>query len=525
MEFTDYEIEKLIIPQDNIFSMLTKDDLKQFLKLYYSAELSVKELLEKYQLNIKIQDVAKNLPKVQDVAVCPYDGNHLLRKMPSRTSQAGSSENSICPKCGHTIFSTARHYPPRECHCDGCLKKKEEEREKFAQMIQQNNEMRTKYEFENLDVESRLYLAVILQKLHATKLTNVGPYSRHLIDERLEDNFGTDSSNLIEKLYTSGVLVLSPLSDFDVFTDVSFDKQTAKFNLTDVAWDVWVQSDLLSDDILLQTLTNPNKGMIMGEAETTNLHRHLVLNELKRLFYFELARLHFEVRNDAERECVSEALKRWSAQFHPSEIYYLIYISVRRANDKRTSGEWGNYKFHQIQFIVNTGDNFIMSYSHRHKPMQQFGYPTNRITPLLETRIFFEQMLIVPNWFNQTIPSEDGALGLEPINSLTSQVLDKMLDQREDAALKIPGIISDAKWFSIRICGVVINDGNVDWLYADQLTAYGYAKQIETTKNQNLNWTERIIIDGSYYIQGFYSFNFLIKLIRALKDGAIAEKT
>ncbi len=67
-------------------------------------------------------------------------------------------------------------------------------------MIQQNNEMRTKYEFENLDVESRLYLAVILQKLHATKLTNVGPYSRHLIDERLEDNFGTDSSNLIEKV-------------------------------------------------------------------------------------------------------------------------------------------------------------------------------------------------------------------------------------------------------------------------------------------------------------------------------------
>lgn len=318
MEFTDYEIEQLIIPQDNIFSMLTKDDLEQFLKLYYSAELSIKELLKKYQLNIKIQDVAKNLPKVQEVAVCPYDGYHLLRKLPSRTSQAGSSENSICPKCGHTIFSTTRYYPPRECHCAGCLKKKAEERKKFAKMIQQNNEMRTKYEFESLDVESRLYLAVILQKLHATELTNIGPYSRHFIDERFDDDFGTDSSNLFEKLYTSGVLALSPLSDFDVFTDVSFDKQTENFTLTDVAWDVWVQSDSLSDDSLLQALTTPNKGMIMGEVETTNLHRYLVLNELKRLFDLELARLHFEVRNDAERECVSDALKRWSVQFRPS---------------------------------------------------------------------------------------------------------------------------------------------------------------------------------------------------------------
>ena len=494
------------------------------MKLYYSGELSVKALLEKFQLNIKIQDVSKNLPKVQDAAVCPYDGCHLLRKLPSRTNQTGSSENSICPKCGHTIFSKTDYYGARECHCSGCLNKKAEEQAKLAQMIQQNNEMHPKLDFDDLDIETHLYLAVILQKMHATRLTNIGPYRRYVMTGQFNDNSEPNSLNLLEKLYTGGVLMPSPQSDFGAFTSFSFDKRTASFNLADVTWDVWVQNDSLTDELLLQALKNPNKGMIMSEVETADLHTHLVMTELKRLFYLELDRLRFEVRTDAEQECISDALKRWSAQFLPSEIYYLIYISVRRANDKRTSGEWGNYKFHQIQFIIKTGDNFIVSYSHRHKPMQQFGYPTNKITPLLETRIFFEQMLIIPNWFNQMIPSDDGMRGLEPINSMTSPILDKMLDQRVDAVSTIAGIISDAKWFSIRNYGVVVNDGNVDWLYTDQLSAYGYAKQIETPENQNINWTVRIIIDGQHYIQDFYSFNFLIKLIRALNDKGIVKR-
>lgn len=100
-----------------------------------------------------------------------------------------------------------------------------------------------------------------------------------------------------------------------------------------------------------------------------------------------------------------------------------------------------------------------------------------------------------------------------------------MITQRIDDTSLIKSLVPDVKWFAISKYGIIVNDENVDWLFTDQLTAYEYAKQMCTNdNNKNLNWTTRIIRDGNFYIQNFYSINFLILLVNALRNAKVAEK-
>ena len=439
-----------------------------------------------------------------------------LKTLPSQNNWR---EDLICPECKHTIFpSNSRYGSSQKCQCSNCIKKENKKKDSLIELIKSDNEHCEKLNYENLALESKLYLAVILQEFHAKALQGLGNYEQYA-------NVLDFNPELLHKLYSSGILAISPNSNWDSFADVDISERHFRFHPDLVQWDVWIQSNTLDEKSLLASLKNPNKGMVVDEDETTTLYSKVVITELKRLFSLELKRLRFEVKYDTEMDLISDALHRWITKYTPAEIYYLIYISVRRADNKRTSGEWGNYKFHPIHFIVKTADNVIMSYSQRHIPFQQYNYPIGKQTPLLQTQIFFNQILILPNWFNQIVPVDDDTLSINSIASISSKKLDQMITQRIDDTSLIKSLVPDVKWFAISKYGIIVNDENVDWLFTDQLTAYEYAKQMCTNdNNKNLNWTTRIIRDGNFYIQNFYSINFLILLVNALRNAKVAEK-
>lgn len=333
MDFTNIDPNKLIINENTPFINLSKRQIQDFLQLYYSGKVSVKELVKKFNLNLDVSKVSKSLPLLIDDHICPYDGVPLIRKLPSKSNQEVWNEDSICPKCGHIEFPSGHQ---AKCKCHGCVAKRLEEKNKLIGLIQSINNATPKQEYTNLSLENKLDLAVILQEFHAISLTNIGSFSDY---SNLSD-FNVDLLTLLEK---KGIIKISTQSPLNAFDNISFDEGGVSYFPNLVTWDVWVQNTSLSDDQLLATLKNPNKGSLVNNEEITALYTKIALTELKKIFNLELNRLQFNVRYDNEKDIIADALTRWSAKFSPAEIYYLIYISVRRANDKRTAGEWGNY--------------------------------------------------------------------------------------------------------------------------------------------------------------------------------------
>ncbi|GHP14428.1 hypothetical protein YK48G_18530 [Lentilactobacillus fungorum] len=75
--------------------------------------------------------------------------------------------------------------------------------------------------------------------------------------------------------------------------------------------------------------------------------------------------------------------------------------------------------------------------------------------------------------------------------------------------------------------GIVINFDSGNFLYTTQLAAYEYDKQIQPVKNESMksNWTVSASLNGNYNITSFYSVNFILTLITALRNSEIVEKS
>ncbi|MDH5104847.1 hypothetical protein OQI89_03155, partial [Lentilactobacillus diolivorans] len=84
MNPTNIDFTKLDIPQNSPFKSLTKKHLQTFLISYYSKNTSVKDMIKKYHLEMRSNEVARNLPRIQVNTICPYDGRNLLKKLPAK---------------------------------------------------------------------------------------------------------------------------------------------------------------------------------------------------------------------------------------------------------------------------------------------------------------------------------------------------------------------------------------------------------------------------------------------------------
>lgn len=120
----------------------------------------------------------------------------------------------------------------------------------------------------------------------------------------------------------------------------------------------------------------------------------------------------------------------------------------------------------------------------------------------------------MPNWFARKVPLSQGIVEMKNPRCLVGNTLEKISMQRITNLESIVAIVQDARWFKETDYGVVVNDGNVSWLFAEQLEVFNLMKAKGAVVNSHSRWLPE---EFDYCINDFYSFRFIRHLLQALK--------
>lgn len=503
---SDVDLSKVKFVDNGPLNKMKPVTLTKALKEYYFGDNRVSEILKKYGIAVAPSDFSKFLPLVDTEVHCPYDGESMFSKLPSKAGASSWDKDIVCLKCGHIVFRS--NIPYRECDCAGCIAKRKQENQKLTDLIRAVNNNQPFFEYANISLESVLDLAVILQEFHANTLDDIGIY------ERCENpDFSID---ILKRLVDQGLIVVSENSPRTAFTKVN--EEGYSYYLSKVNWDIWIKRDNTSEEDLLSILKNPNAGLQLyfDHDDVINNYRKAVHVELEKLAKYQFSDLSLDFQKQSDLDKMHDAFDRWLISLSPAQIYDLLWLGVRRVNDSRTRGVWGNYRYHQTDLVIKVIDEIIATKASQSVTITPFDYPY-QVTQDLRTKILFGQIEIIPDWFQKVIPSSpDLSFGLSPASDKSLDDVEKLLF---DDTSKISGIIEDAEWFAVTDFGLVVFDGLVEWLFTDQVSLYHQTKKTNTNENW---WIQATM--GLYYIDDFYSTSFILQLYKALLSAGVDER-
>jgi hypothetical protein len=111
------------------FEELSESEVKEICDLYNSNDVSVTEIIEKYNLDCKPRSFFKLLPPVQVSENCTYCQVPMLTNRTRYINPYPSYRKKWCPLCGHSGDSEDF------CNCDNCKKKRNERKKYIESMI------------------------------------------------------------------------------------------------------------------------------------------------------------------------------------------------------------------------------------------------------------------------------------------------------------------------------------------------------------------------------------------------------
>lgn len=188
----------------------------------------------------------------------------------------------------------------------------------------------------------------------------------------------------------------------------------------------------------------------------------------------------------------------------------MIWFSVRRADNQRTNNTWGNYKFHQVEFIIKNIEETAIQRHQKGKILDNYEYPYKTNKTLL-TKIFFEQLLQKPDLFDTRIPS------LEERKINKKLIFYENLKHKEKVNFNEDDV--NVGYYYLTKFGIVIYDGNVKKLFSNEETLYKISKFIDKTDDIVDKDDEFYSnLDIPFYIEGVYSLSYLMGMIIFLEQ-------
>ncbi|MCT4383100.1 hypothetical protein EFM34_07700 [Leuconostoc suionicum] len=115
-----------------------------------------------------------------------------------------------------------------------------------------------------------------------------------------------------------------------------------------------IASDLFDDKRnLFQELKNPKKLVVNSFQEYRKIWQHYVFAELHKLFIFQMSQFRIDKELDSinKKQQIYAAFDRWMEVYTPSQIYDIIYKSVRDVDNIRTLGKMCSYTENPDRFI------------------------------------------------------------------------------------------------------------------------------------------------------------------------------
>lgn len=155
-------------------------------------------------------------------------------------------------------------------------------------------------------------------------------------------------------------------------------------------------------------LQNGSEIEVEDGEELISIWKDLVKRELYKLFKFQMEELRFtrELGNAEQEKKIFNAFDRWFEFYSPSQIYAILYKVIRDADNQRTSNKWGNYSYHEIDFIVKLADQMIVRYEKEEWGIKSYNYPY-QLEFDIQTKLFFSKVAKEKNWFNELVPAPE----------------------------------------------------------------------------------------------------------------------
>lgn len=507
LRLTDLDLSKVLFFEENVLSKLDKKKRLHLLNDYYFGKSSFSKSLSKYHVRIRAQEFYKYLPAINTNIKCPYDNSDMYSELPAKSRQDNWNKDIFCLKCNHKIFRSSfdSYGHEHRCNCEGCLEKRAIEKERFQSTVRKVNGAYSPIEYELLSLDMILDLAVVLQSSDAKSLYNI-----ESLDNLEEVNRAYDFSIL---KYLANESILLPSENSSVGSiEINKDKGGYTYYQKQVNWNVNVIRPNTSDETVLNILKYPNIGLSLNldPVDSHETYRKLVWLEMDKVIAYQFQDLSLLYEKDLDKEKMKSAVLRWLMNFTPAQVYSLIWRGVRRADNSRTRGVWGNYRYNQVDFVIKLVDE-IIGYKDQNYEIKPYNYPSKYVEENLKSKIFFDQILLKPDWFFQKVPMEDEPNDLQVISTQSLSDMSKMCFS--DLKL-IPDIVEKAIYFSVEEYGIVVFSETDKLLFSNQLSIYQYFKNYD-----GVDWLNKA--QSEFKIPHFFSLDFLLCLQQSLLNANV----
>lgn len=359
----------------------------------YKSDMTVKEILHKYSIDIKPSKLKKFLPLILN-GVCEFCGGKIGVELESKTSRYGllDQQSSQCISCGHKPLGY-------RCNCKSCLLLQEEQRiyaeAKKAKIIELKMEViQSQYNFEkfeyidenDLDFKDKVFLSVILRSC----LSEDGKYIKPIQSSVEPISSSQDlTTKIIRGLTSKGIIVPSVKSEIEAF---SFDEsnESAGYYIYLVKYLLNIRmEDKYS--LLIERLLYLTEDIHQHLDDFLEIWKDLAFHEVMSYYLNQMAEVGYE---PSIGEITKTTFQKLLENFSVGQIFNIIFRAVANSTKAYQSREYS--KKHAMNMVVascrNQGERAIAE----HWDLKSYG----RIKQLPESelsRLLFTSLLKKPN--------------------------------------------------------------------------------------------------------------------------------
>lgn len=514
----DEILEYKYVPIDdekNIFNNMDPITLKKIIELYYSGEETVKKIVATYELSLdNTANFSKHLPSYYMETKCPYDGTYLTASLPSKSALNFYWPDGVCLECGHKEYSN-RKFGGKPCDCLNCQEKEEVEKKKVLSVLQDTYTERIK--LKDITVIDRINIAALLQSIDIEYGYLIPPFVRY---------GGTNkniSINILRDLLDKNLLKISEKNSLDVFSDIT--ETSFSYSPQKVYSSINIENEDGYNEKTFELLKNANEIAVNNDTELILLWREFVKKELFKLFKFKMEESKFtkELEDTERGKKIWNAFDRWLELYSPSQIYAILYKVIKDADNIRTSGNMGNFKYNEIAFIEKLADQMIIKYEKENWGIKSYNFPY-KVELNIQTAIFFSKIVKEKNWFNKLVPGPKKVMpeGIDTDISLVKKYSDYSTNiETQEFDKFFISAINEAEYYYLNQWGLVIYDSYVTCLFATRQSLYEYKVYLDKTEDIDdgvgaATIEEEVMANSNFYVNGSYSSKTIYLAIRKL---------
>lgn len=497
----------------------SEEDMKKMLEDYYINDLTQKEVAKIYKIN-NMWFMRNEFPKIYSQENCKYCNEPMYYKFPPKNiikSLTVTLEPSKCIKC--------EHLNKVDCSCKKC-------EEAIRNKIIETYDFDEPIPISDLFLEDYLSVATLMQGYYLEEDDLVIPsiYSQN-IDSKEKSNLFGSLDNLyteIEKLYNKNILKVAPTSSISSFVPKS---RTEKFpNRFYIYYVDYTFKNLKlnfdSDEEWINKFKYPVFNTSnLEDNSVVALWKEIVINELTKIFdYHAIKQHHFSYPKDVDsrKEMLSllrDSIFNWLSIYTPAETYSIIFAGIGRAVSLRS--QYGmKHKNSEIKYLITAINTWLENNKNKDNKIIPYDYPAD-IEVSLRTRIFFNQLLGVENWFGSRVPKKKAIENTQKYN-LTTQELTQHLKFAISYTVTEFGVVIEYDREDTSILSKEYMLFSTEELFRKWVNKVPFNESILELINMEHVTTEHpyymTLFDSLFKIEDHYSTEYLFSLISKLQQ-------